>query len=127
MRLQLALSACVLVAAIPTAWAAGGGSMPAPRAQASSSPEDQAKSMYNRGVSDVRKADKYQDSLAQLSDGKKKDKAVREAQEHYGAALNAFAQAVKLDPSMHEAWNYVGYTNRKLGHYDVALEAYQRA
>jgi tetratricopeptide (TPR) repeat protein len=125
MRRQLAVSAWLLVAAIPTAWAAGGGSMPAPRAQ--SSPEDQAKSMYNRGVSDVRKADKYQAAATDLSDGKKKDKSLREAQEHYGAALNAFAQAVKLDPNLHEAWNYVGYTNRKLGHYEVALEAYERA
>jgi tetratricopeptide (TPR) repeat protein len=28
---------------------------------------------------------------------------------------------------MHEAWNYVGYTNRKLGEYDIALAAYERA
>jgi tetratricopeptide (TPR) repeat protein len=28
---------------------------------------------------------------------------------------------------MHEAWNYVGYTNRKLGHYDEALAAYDKA
>jgi tetratricopeptide (TPR) repeat protein len=34
---------------------------------------------------------------------------------------------VKLDPNMYEAWNYVGYTNRKLGNYDIALAAYERA
>ena len=28
---------------------------------------------------------------------------------------------------MHEAWNYVGYTNRKLGNYDAALTAYEQA
>ena len=28
---------------------------------------------------------------------------------------------------MHEAWNYVGYTKRKLGNYDAALVAYERA
>ena len=28
---------------------------------------------------------------------------------------------------MYQAWNYVGYTNRKLGNYDDALAAYDRA
>jgi tetratricopeptide (TPR) repeat protein len=28
---------------------------------------------------------------------------------------------------MHEAWNYVGYTQRKLGNYPAALAAYDRA
>ena len=28
---------------------------------------------------------------------------------------------------MYEAWNYVGYTNRKLGNYEAALTAYDRA
>jgi tetratricopeptide (TPR) repeat protein len=36
-------------------------------------------------------------------------------------------QAAKLDPNMHEAWNYAAYTNRKLGNYDIALQAYERA
>jgi tetratricopeptide (TPR) repeat protein len=28
---------------------------------------------------------------------------------------------------MHEAWNYIGYTSRKLGDYDKALAAYDQA
>ena len=54
-----------------------------------------------------------------------------------GAALRRFhARTVSmvyqnpgaaLNPSMHEAWNYLGYTNRKLGKYDAALAAYDRA
>jgi tetratricopeptide (TPR) repeat protein len=36
-------------------------------------------------------------------------------------------QAAKLDSNMHEAFNYIGYTNRKLGNYDIALSAYERA
>ena len=128
-RKHVALSACVLMSAIPVTWANGGGTMrmpemSAPRVQ---SPQDQAKSAYNDGVHDVRKADKYQTSSAEQSDAKKKDKAFREAQEHYASALKKFTQAVQLDPSMYEAWNYVGYTNRHLGNYDVALTAYERA
>jgi len=126
MRLHLALSACVLVVALPTAWAAGGSPMPAPR-ERSQSAQDQAKTAYNHGVDEVRKADKYQTSATEATDAKKKDKDLHEAQEYYSSALTTFMQAVKLDPNMHEAWNYVGYTNRKLGHYDLALDAYQRA
>lgn len=128
-RKYIVLSACVLMSALPVAWAAGGGSMPMPRMNTpqASSPEDLAKSAYNDGVRDVHKADKYQTSADGQTDAKKKDKALREAKEYYSSALAKFSQAVKLDPSMHEAWNYVGYTNRKLGEYDIALAAYERA
>lgn len=128
-RNYIVLSACVLMSALPAAWAAGGGNMPMPRVNTpqTTSPEDQAKGAYNDGVRDVHKADKYQTSADEQTDAKKKDKALSEAKEHYTAALAKFTQAVKLDPRMHEAWNYVGYTNRKLGEYDIALAAYERA
>jgi tetratricopeptide (TPR) repeat protein len=123
----IVLSACVLISALPVAWAAGGGPMPRMNTPQPTPSEDQAKSAYNDGVRDVHKADKYQTSADEQSDAKKKDKAQREAKEHYTAALNKFMQAVRLDPRMHEAWNYVGYTNRKLGEYQTALAAYERA
>jgi tetratricopeptide (TPR) repeat protein len=128
-RNYIVLSACVLISALPVAWAAGGGNMSMPRMNTPqpTSTEDQAKNAYNDGVRDVKKADKYQTSADEQTDAKKKDKALREAKEHYTSALAKFTQAVKLDPRMHEAWNYVGYTNRKLGEYDIALAAYERA
>jgi tetratricopeptide (TPR) repeat protein len=128
-RKYIVLSACVLISTLPVAWAAGGGNMPTPRMNTPqpTSSEDQAKSAYNDGVRDVKKADKYQTSADEQTDAKKKDKALREAKEHYSSALAKFSQAVQLQPRMHEAWNYVGYTNRKLGEYDMALAAYERA
>jgi len=127
-RNYIVLSACVLISALPVAWAAGGGNMPMPRVNTPQmSPEDQAKNAYNDGVREVHKADRYQAWADGQSDAKKKDKALREAKEHYTAALAKFTAAVKFDPRMHEAWNYVGYTNRKLGEYDIALAAYERA
>jgi hypothetical protein len=58
-RHHVVLSACVLISAMPVAWAAGGGPMQmpqgAPRMQTSA---DQAKSAYNDGIRDVHKADK---------------------------------------------------------------------
>jgi tetratricopeptide (TPR) repeat protein len=98
--------------------------MRAPREQ---TPEEQAKTLYNEGVRDVKKADKYQADAAKLTDAKKKDRAGREAQEYYASALKRFQQAAQTNPEMPEAWNYVGYTNRHLGNYDVALSAYERA
>ena len=129
MRTRLFLASCVLVSAVPAAWAAGGApmSMPSMSTSREQSPEDQAKSAYNDGVRDVRKADRFEASATQLSDAGKKEKALREAHDHYASSLTKFMQAAKLDPNMHEAWNYVGYTNRKLGNYDVALAAYERA
>ena len=127
-RLRL-LSVCVLVAAIPSAWANGGGamSMPEIRAPREQTPEEQAKALYNQGVHDVKKADKYQASSAQQTKADKKERELHEAQEYYSSALAKFQQAVQSDPRSHEAWNYVGYTNRKLGNYDAALTAYQQA
>ena len=128
-RNYVVLSACLLMSALPAAWAAGGGNMSMPRMNTPqpTSTEDQAKSSYNDGVRDVKKADKYQAAADEQTDAKKKEKALREAKEHYSSALAKFTQAVKLDPRMHEAWNYVGYTNRKLGDYEIALAAYERA
>lgn len=125
----LSVSACLLVAAAPSAWSNGGGSMSMPevRAPREESPEDKAKTAYNKGVHDVKKADKAQASSAQLTDAGKKDRAVHEAQEYYSSALAKFQEAVQDDARMHEAWNYVGYTNRKLGNYDAALAAYEKA
>src|SRR6266702_7353677 len=111
------LSACVLFAAVPSAWSNGGGamSMPEMSAHREKTPEEEAKVLYNEGVRDVRKADKFQASAAQLADAHKKERALHEAQEYYSSARGNFQQAVQNDPRMHEAWNYVGYTSRKLG------------
>jgi tetratricopeptide (TPR) repeat protein len=130
MRIHLGvLSTCVLLATVPSAWANGGGGMSMPRVESprEQSPEDKAKSLYNDGVRYVRKADKFEASAAQLTDAGKKDRALRDARESYSHALEKFQQAAQNDPQMHEAWNYVGYANRKLGNYDVALTAYERA
>ena len=121
-------SACVLVATAPAVWANGGGGMSMPDVRSrEQTPEDKAKDLYNSGVRDVKKADKYQASAAELTDARKKEKAQREAQEYYTSALAKFKQALQNDPRMPEGWNYVGYSSRKLGNYEVALGAYEQA
>jgi tetratricopeptide (TPR) repeat protein len=130
MRIALqVLSAGLLASGMSAGWANGGGGMPAapppmPREQ---TPQQKAQDAYNDGVRDVKKADKAQAAAAQASDAGKKDKAAHEAQDRYAGTLAKFQQATQLDPTLHEAWNYLGYVNRKLGHYDEALAAYGKA
>jgi len=121
------LFGCLLAAASLPAWTHGGGGISTPAAPRERTPQDQARDAYNDGVHEVKKADKAQSSADEAKDAGKKDKEAREAHDRYAAALAKFQQATTLDPSLHEAWNYVGYTSRKLGHYDDALTAYDRA
>ena len=129
MRARLVLSVCMLATAVPAAtWAAGGSPMPSmPSQREEQTPKERAKSVYNDGIHEVKKADGYQADATAANDPKKKDKALGKAHDRYAAALTRFLQAAKLDSNMYEAFNYIGYTNRKLGNYDVALAAYERA
>jgi len=127
------LITALFVAGVPQVWAAasgpssGGSSMPDMSPSRAQTPEDKAKSVYNSGVRTVNKADKYDAAAEKATDARKKDKASAEAQEQYKSALGKFEQAVQYAPAMYEAWNYVGYTHRKLGDYDQALTAYDHA
>ena len=126
---------CVLatcLAALPgsAAWASGGGSMPQPMPQMmprQQSPADRARDAYNDGVRALKKADGAAADAAKATDARKKDKAAHEAHDRYANALGKFEQAVQFDPQLPEAWNYVGYTSRKLGNYADALAAYEKA
>ena len=111
-----------------TAFGAGGGSMPAssePRPTVS--PETQALNAYNAGVRLVEKADELSADAARQTDEAKRKKTVDKARKSYSTALRKFAQAVEHQSAMYAAWNYLGYTQRKLGNYQDALLAYERA
>ena len=115
-----------------SAFGAGGGSMPSGgggdfRPQATATPEEQARSTYNAAVRSVEKADSLSADAARQADERKREKAEGKARNGYAGALKKFTRATELNPAMHEAWNYVGYTQRKLGNYDAALVAYERA
>jgi tetratricopeptide (TPR) repeat protein len=121
----------LLLAAACTAYGAGGGEMPSrPMGGMSSpapTPEDQALSSYNAGVRDVEKADDLAADAARQSDASRQAKGLGKAKDKYSRALKEFTHATNLNASMYQAWNYVGYTNRKLGNYDAALAAYDHA
>src|SRR6185503_2639698 len=124
------MAATVLLAAACTAFGAGGGSMPSTgtmRSTPTLSPQEQAEVFYNDGVTLVEKADALSADAAHQDDPKKQQKLEGKTNNAYTGALKKFIRATGLNPSMHEAWNYVGYTNRKLGNYQAALDAYDRA
>jgi tetratricopeptide (TPR) repeat protein len=120
-----------LLAAAPTALAnggnsgGGGGSFEAPSRQMT--PEEEAKAAYSKGVRLVQQADKTAKAAAEATDDKKKAKTLEKARKQYENARGYFGAALQRNPTMHEAWNYVGYTSRKLGEYDKALTAYGEA
>jgi tetratricopeptide (TPR) repeat protein len=125
----LVLSTGLIAGASPALFADGGGAMPSPAMSMprTPSPQDKARDAYNDGVHYVKKADKAQEAAAQASDAGRRDKSLKEAHDNYAAALAKFQEAVQEDPKLAEAWNYCGYTSRKLGSYDDALSAYGKA
>jgi tetratricopeptide (TPR) repeat protein len=78
-------------------------------------------------VREVKRADKAQSAALEAGDAGRKDKAAREAHERYASALGKFRQAVQLDDTLPEAWNYLGYCYRKVGDFEDALAAYGKA
>jgi tetratricopeptide (TPR) repeat protein len=123
--------ATFLLAAACTAFGAGGGSMPSTSSMRAESPpqtpEEQARTFYNAGVNAVEKGDQLAADAARQADAKKQQKARAKSQDAYTTALKKFIRATGLNPGMYQAWNYVGYSNRKLGNYQAALDSYDRA
>jgi tetratricopeptide (TPR) repeat protein len=121
----------VMLTASWTAFGAGGGSMPSPsptiQGREPPSPEEQARSAYNAGVSSVEKGEELQADAARQTDARKQQKLRDKARKAYESALKKFARATDIRPGMYEAWNYTGYCLRKLGKYEEALAAYDRA
>jgi len=127
------LTVTLLIAGTGMAFAAGGGSMPPPsmgsmsRPEPAQTPQEQALDAYNAGVGVVEKADQLMADASHQDDAKKQQKDIGKAKSGYASALKKFSKATELNPQMHEAWNYVGYTNRQLGNYEASLAAYDHA
>ncbi len=89
--------------------------------------QKQATEAYNSGVKHVEKAREilkkgdstYAYNYRATSDAK--------AGKEYEQAVDDFRAAVELDPEMKQAWNYLGYSHRKLGNLEASLSAYQEA
>jgi len=131
MRIRVSSAWLIAFALLPfVTFANGGGSMPSSGPEPSfreRTPAEIARSAYNDGVKLVKKAQKAEESAASATKEDKKAKELEQANKQYDKARQYFATAVSKQASMYEAWNYVGYTSRKLGEFDKALAAYDEA
>jgi tetratricopeptide (TPR) repeat protein len=111
-RLILIAGAALLLGA-PLAWSIpsdsldGGASGPA----AAASPQDAA--VYNGALALIKKGDGLEGQPG--------------AKDAYGSARVKLQSLVGRSPQIAEAWNALGYTQRKLGSYDDALASYAKA
>lgn len=129
-KVALLAATAASFAALPdsAAQAAGSRSMEIPSApQRAQSPQDIARSAYNSGIRALRKAEGLEKDAARATTPEKQQKARQKATAAYEKALQDFETAVSHSPTLHEAWNYLGFTYRHLDRYDTALLAYGRA
>jgi tetratricopeptide (TPR) repeat protein len=126
----LCVAACSL-ASSAAVLANGGGAMPSqPSSMAEPmrrSPAELAKAAYNSGVRSIKDAKEYDEDAIKADKDDKRTKYQGKAERAYEKALAQFMTAVQQDPDMYQAWNYVGFSLRHLGHYDESLHAYARA
>ena len=130
MRIVRLLSALLWLTAMAAAvYADGPGAhRPAPRnAPPRTLSEQGAIDAYNIGYAAIQRADHSQALAAASTKPDEKAEAERDARGFYKESLKHFEEATRLDASMHEAYTYIGYANRKLGNYDKALAAYAEA
>lgn len=82
---------------------------------------------YNAGYASIQRAEHAENLAAASTSDKDRKAAERAARDAYEASLSSFAAATRADSSMHEAYTYIGYANRKLGRQEKALVAYKEA
>jgi tetratricopeptide (TPR) repeat protein len=121
------LAVIALLGAVTAVHADGpGGYRPRERGAAPVS-EQGAIDAYTAGYASILRAEHAENLAAASSNDAERKAALGDAQKAYRASLPNFATAVRLDRTMHEAYTYMGYANRKLGSYDEALRAYEQA
>ena len=121
------LAVIALLGAVTAAHADGpGGYRPKERGTAPVS-EQGAIDAYTAGYASILRAEHAENLAAASSNEADRQAALSAAQEAYRASLPHFGTATRLDDSMHEAYTYLGYANRKLGRYQESLQAYDQA
>jgi len=121
------LAVIALIGAVTAAHADGpGGYRPKERGTAPVS-EQGAIDAYTAGYASILRAEHAENLAAASSNEAERQAALQMAQQAYRASLPLFTTATRLDDSMHEAYTYLGYANRKLGRYEESLKAYDQA
>src|SRR5260370_42607363 len=90
-------------------------------------PEQEAITFYNDGISYRDKAAKLEKEAEAENDTGKKQKLEAKAKDKHEDSIKKFAKATEKNPAMFQAWGSLGYTYRKVGNYNASLAAYGKA
>ena len=124
----LALAATLLLPAVAGASGSGSSSMPLPRTnQQQLTPEQEAVTYYNDGISYRDKAVKLEKEAETEADAGKRQKLEAKAKDKHEDSIKKFAKATEKNPAMFQAWGSLGYAYRKVGNYNASLAAYGKA
>ena len=121
------VAAATLAVPLPAEAAGGEKKVPSAAEAQPPSPEEVAKSAYNRGITQRDGAWKNEKKALEADDAKKREKYEERARKAYEKAAKYQAEAIDAKPEMHEAHASLGYALRKLGKFKEALAAYDRA
>jgi tetratricopeptide (TPR) repeat protein len=90
-------------------------------------PEERAVVEYNRGLDNRNRGLKAEEQAAKSTKETDRTKHEKKALDEYRRAFKSFEVAAKLNPSLPQAWNAMGFAQRKLGDPSKALDSYDRA
>ncbi len=123
-----ALAVATLLLAPAAAPASGSSSMSAPTMQQQRmTPEQEAVSLYNDGISYRDKAAKLEKEAETENDAAKRQKLEAKAKDKHEDSIKKFARATEKNPNLFMAWGSLGYAYRKIGKYNESLAAYGKA
>jgi len=106
------------------AWAVFDDPKKAEKQEAAAAATPEAQAALDAGLAAVKEAEVVDSANNNGVPAKKLAPAAKAA---YTKARSSFEAATKADPNLAQAWNGLGYTNRKLGDYKTALTAYDKA
>jgi tetratricopeptide (TPR) repeat protein len=127
---SLRIAACILAVALPsTLFAAGsgvGGSVGGVEAP-QRTPEQMAASSYRAALKNKERALSYEAKAAGIADPKKRTRELERARKQWQSAVANHQKAIQQDAGLYQALNELGFAYRRLGDYENALRAYDRA
>jgi len=124
----LALAATLLLPAVAGASGSGSSSMSLPRNQQQQlTPEQEAVTFYNDGISYRDKAVKLEKEAETEADAGKRQKLEAKAKDKHEDSIKKFVKATEKNPALFQAWGSLGYAYRKVGNYNASLAAYGKA
>ena len=125
----LALAATLLLPAVARASGSGSSSMSLPKTnqQQQVTPEQEAVTFYNDGISYRDKAAKLEKEAETEADAGKRQKLEAKAKDKHEDSIKKFVKATEKNPALFQAWGSLGYAYRKVGNYNASLAAYGKA